>query len=225
MSDSKFNLNLIETERLERVNVNGKRHYVVEGVETPLPSVTTVLSMDKEAQKGLFEWRKRVGAEEANRVSRRASAHGTAVHNLIEDYIRGNVVENNNPFATEAYRKLKAVADKRITDVRMIEGFLYSTHLMSAGTPDLVAKFDGKLSIIDWKTSARDKSLDKIPNYFTQESAYAVMFEERTGIPVGQLVTIIASEESQEAQVFVQKRDDWIDRFITFRALFEESLK
>lgn len=223
MTVSNFKLDLIETEKLKRVNVNGKRHYEV-GTRwglSYLPSVTTVLSMNKEKQKSLHEWRRRVGAEEANRVSRRASSHGTAVHQLIEDYIRGDELSvKNNPFAMDAYRKLQRAADKHIGTVRMIEQFLWSEHLMSAGTPDLAAEFDSRLSIIDWKTSARDKRADMIEDYFVQKSAYAVMFEERTGIPVDQLVTIIASEESQEAQIFVRKRDDWIDKFIEYRAMY-----
>ena len=97
---------------------------------------------------------------------------------------------------------------------------MFSHHLEVAGTVDLVAEFDGRLSIIDWKTSSKEKPRKFINNYFKQESAYAVMFEERTGIAVDQLVTIIAHPEG--TQVFVEHRDNWIDGFLKLRKLYAE---
>ena len=116
------------------------------------------------------------------------------------------------------FKGLQSVADKHIDNVRMVEGQMFSHHLQVAGTVDLIAEFDGRLSVIDWKTASREKSKKYINNYFKQESAYAVMFEERTGIPVDQLVTIIAHPEG--TQVFVEKRDDWIDGFKKLRELY-----
>jgi genome maintenance exonuclease 1 len=219
-----FSLDLVEDlPKVKRVNVNGKRHYVRDGGEiiTPYPSVTTVLSSEKESKKALHEWRKRVGAETANKISRQASSRGTSVHQMIEDYVLG--VEHKNeimPINYEMFLKLKEVADDRIGIIRLVEGQMLSDHLRVAGTVDMIAEFDGVMSVIDWKTAAREKSKSRCKNYFLQESAYAVMFEENTGIPVSQLVTVITNQEGT-CQVFVEKRDDWIDKFIELRNQYE----
>jgi genome maintenance exonuclease 1 len=84
--------------------------------------------------------------------------------------------------------------------------------------------FDGKASVIDFKTANKRKQRSWISNYFMQESAYAVMFEERTSIPIGQLVTIIAVEQD-EPQLFVERRDDYIMDFIKYRDKYEEQQK
>jgi len=223
-----FELDLIEDlPKVKRVNVNGKRHYVREGgeVTTPYPSVTTVLSSEKEAKKALHEWRKRVGAETANKISRQASSRGTSVHQMIEDYVLGEEHKNEiMPINYEMFLKLKDVADNRIGKIRMVEGQMLSDHLRVAGTVDMIAEFDGKMSVIDWKTSAKEKSKSRCKNYFLQESAYAVMFEENTGIPVSQLVTVITNQEGT-CQVFVEKRDEWIDKFIDLRNEYERGVQ
>ena len=85
---------------------------------------------------------------------------------------------------------------------------MFSHHLGVAGRVDCVAEFDGKISIIDFKTSQKIKPRKYVENYFMQEAAYAVMFEERTGTPITQLVTLIAVDNEQP-QVFVEHRDDW----------------
>ena len=118
--------------------------------------------------------------------------------------------------------KLKKVASERITDVYATEAPLMSNFLRTAGTVDCIAKFDGVLSIIDWKTSKAPKDKSEIHNYFMQESFYAVAFEETTKIPVPQLVTIMTCETGQ-VQVFVEKRDDWIKEFIKVRYEYEKN--
>ena len=205
---------------LEQITINGKRHYTdKEGeITSPYPSVTTVLSADPSSKKGLDAWRKRVGEEEANKVSTRALSKGNDVHLMIEDHILGRPQQKMMPNVVFLFKGLQSVADKHIDNVRMVEGQMFSHHLQVAGTVDLIAEFDGRLSVIDWKTASREKSKKYIKNYFKQESAYAVMFEERTGIPVDQLVTIIAHPEG--TQVFVEKRDDWIDGFKKLRELY-----
>lgn len=208
--------------KLKRVNINGKRFYIIDGEDSPVPfpSVTSVLSADKEKQRALHEWRRRVGFDEANKIARQASSRGTAVHQLIEDYVQGKELNDTNPFHLDMFLRLRKVADERINNIRMIEGQMYSEHLRVAGTVDMVAEFDGKLSVIDWKTSRREKKRDGITSYFIQESAYAVMFEELTGIPVPYLVTVITTEEG-DTQVFREKRDDWIGDFINLKKEFD----
>ena len=128
------------------------------------------------------------------------------------------------PNAFDMFTRLRDVADKSIDNIRVIEGLMYSDHLRTAGTVDMIAEFDGVLSVIDWKTAARRKTRSKIYNYFKQEAAYAVMYEEMTGTPVTQLVTVITSSEGN-SQVFVEHRDEWIGGFIELRDAYELELQ
>lgn len=197
--------------KLVRVDTENGRLY-----QTPsgraYPSVTSVLSIL--GKREIMEWRKRVGEEEANRVSGRAKSRGTAVHSLCESYLRNEKVEPG-PFDLDTFRSLQPLLD-RIDNIHCLETQLYSNYLQVAGTVDCIAEFDGKTSVIDFKTSTRVKSRDDIHGYFMQTSAYAVMFEELTKIPVGRLV-ILMSVDNEDPLVFVEKRDDWIDQFIKIR--------
>ena len=210
---------------LEQVEVNGVRHYTAEGVG-PYPSVTTVLSSDKSKEDSIQKWRERVGEEEANRVSRMATQRGTAVHQIMEDYILDQEpITKPMPIHLETASKLKQWVDSYVGDVKLVEGQLFSHHLRTAGTVDLVAEWEGEMAIIDWKTSKYPKKKQYIENYFMQEAAYAVMFEERTGIPVKKLVTAVAYDEPGGTQLFVENRDDWIDKFIELREMYDTQLQ
>jgi len=99
---------------------------------------------------------------------------------------------------------------------------MYSDHLRLAGTVDCVAEFDGRLSIIDFKTASKQKQKSYIENYFMQCAAYAIMFEERFDIPVSQIVVAIAVEDD-EPQVFIEKRDTHVKRLIHYRDLHEST--
>lgn len=176
------------------------------------PSVTSVLGLLGKAE--IIEWRKRVGEEEANRVSARAAHRGTAIHTLCENYLLNTDV-NPGPFDLETFNSIRPFLDK-INNVHCLETQLYSDYLQVAGTVDCIAEYEGKMSIIDFKTSKRLKTRDDIHAYFMQTAAYAVMFEERTGIPVGKLVIIMAVDD-EKPLVFIEKRDDWIHHFIQLR--------
>ena len=184
----------------------GRLYETPEGVK--YPSITTVLSILSQA--GIQAWRKRVGEEEANRISHRASTRGTAVHAIVEDYLN-NVENYKDKYALniiDNFLPLKGLLDTRIGKIYAQEVALFSHHLGVAGRVDCVAEFDGQISIIDFKTSQKIKPRKYVENYFMQEAAYAVMFEERTGTPITQLVTLIAVDNEQP-QVFVEHRDDW----------------
>jgi len=193
-------MNAVTTEK-------GRRYRTPEGVD--LPSITTVLSIL--SRDSIMKWRRRVGAEEANRISHRASTRGTAVHAIIEKYINNeeNFKDGYTPDIIGSFLDLKPILDSRIGRVYAQEAPLYSTHLGVAGRVDCVADFDGKLSIIDFKTSMKPKKKDWVTNYFMQESAYAIMWEERTTQPITQLVTII-SVDNHEPQIFIEHRDNWV---------------
>ena len=193
-------MNAVTTEK-------GRRYRTPEGVD--LPSITTVLSIL--SRESIAKWRARVGAEEANRISHRASTRGTAVHAIVEKYIDNdeNFKDGYTPDIISSFLDLKPILDDRIGRVYAQEAPLYSNHLGVAGRVDCVAEFDGHRSIIDFKTSLKPKRLDWIKNYFMQEAAYAIMWEERTGQPITQLVTII-SVDNHEPQIFIEHRDNWV---------------
>jgi len=184
----------------------GRRYVTPDG--SSFPSITTVLSIL--SRDSIQEWRKRVGEDSANRISHRASRRGTAVHEIIEKYINNeeDFKKGYTPDILASFLDVKTILDERIGKVYAQEVPLYSNHFGVAGRVDCIAEFDGKLSVIDFKTSKKRKKKSYIESYFMQETFYAVAWEERTGKPITQLVTIIAVD-NEEPQVFIEHRDNW----------------
>lgn len=207
-------------EDLEAITTEKGRRYVMKD-GGHYPSITTVLSILSE--KGIAAWRKRVGHEEADKISYRASTRGTAVHEIIEKYIDNEENYNSGfmPNVIDNFQSIKPILDSRIGKVYAQEVPLYSDYLKVAGRVDCIAEFDGKLSVIDFKTSRRYKSYDHVTNYFQQEAFYAIAWEERTGIPITQLVTIIAVDDGG-SQVFIENRDDWANNLIKTIEMYNE---
>ena len=176
------------------------------------PSVTTITG--QATAEGIAKWRARVGNEEANRVSARASARGTRVHQLCEDYLRlGEATPDI--FDQEMFGSIRPLLDQ-IDNIHCLETPLWSDHLQVAGTVDCIAEFQGRLSVIDFKTASKPKDREDIYHYFMQCAAYSVAFEERTGIPVGRLVIIMAVD-NDDPRWFIEKRDNWIGGFKKLR--------
>jgi len=188
---------------LESVEENGKRFYPVPSGER-YPSVTTVTSI--RSKESILTWRKRVGDEVADKISYRASRRGTSLHAMIEAYLKGTIVEDHEKevLSSFLFKICKGDLD-RINNIHALEAPLYSDYLRIAGRVDCIAEFDGVLSVIDFKSSSKIKRESWIENYFVQETAYAAMYFERTGIKVEQIVTIISTEEG-ECQV-ISKND------------------
>ena len=180
------------------------------------PSVTTVLSAH--TKKGILEWRERVGEEEANRIGGRAAVRGTAVHSLIEKYLQNdpNCRDDFLPHVVQSLENLKPLLDKHVTKVYAQEVPLYSDHLQLAGTCDAVVEWDGVPTIVDWKTSRRPKKKANIGNYFMQLAAYAVMWEERTGMAINQ-TRIVMDVDDFHPVMYKETRDAWIDKLIETR--------
>ena len=204
-------------ERLPRTTAHdGTRVY-----KTPsgraYPSVTSITGLS--TKKAITEWRARVGEKTANEISTRAATRGTKIHSLCEDYLNNKPVEPDI-FDQEMWNSFLPELSK-INNIHALEAPLYSDHLEVAGTVDCVAEYEGKMSIIDFKTSRKPKKESYINNYFMQASAYAVAFEERTRIPINRLVILIAVDE-HDPQVFIQRRDDWIDQFIDLRKQYKD---
>lgn len=203
-----------DIQRIQRVETPEGRLY-----ETPsgkrYPSVTSVTGLL--GREAIIAWRKRVGNEEANRVANRAAKRGTRIHSLCESYLNNEHVEPDI-FDAETWTTFKPVLS-RINNIHCLETPLYSDHLQVAGTVDCIAEFDGKLSVVDFKTSKRIKHRDDIHGYFMQCAAYAVAFEERTGIPVPKIVILMAVDD-EPPLIFEEKRNDWINNFIELREQF-----
>ncbi len=182
------------------------------------PSITTVLSiLNKEA---ILAWRKRVGEEEANKISTRAATRGTKVHDMIERYVLNEDPGEPDLISTSNFKEVKPIIDQNLSKVYATEKRMFSKHLGVAGTVDCVGVWNGKDSIIDWKTSAKWKKKEWISNYFMQASAYAIMWEERTGRPITQLVVCIAGDMGP--QVFVEHRDNWDKELISVIKRYKE---
>ena len=211
-----------DIKKVERQTIQSRRYYVTpEGKK--YPSVSTVVGHFNKAS--IMAWRKRVGEEEANKVSTKASRHGTAVHSICEDYLANeeDYIKDRMPNNVEAFNKLKPLLDKSIDKVYALEASLYSDYLKVAGQCDLACVYEGKNTIVDFKTSAKWKKEDWIQNYFQQASMYAVMAEERTGIPFAQIAILISVADSPTPQVFVKKRDEYIgDAMALIERYYEE---
>ena len=188
--------------------VDGKRYYVTPKGNKYI-SITTLLSnLSKVA---IQEWRARVGETKANKITRQASSRGTRLHSLCESYIQNQegCLDGKLPHIVELFRSIEPFLD-RIDNIHVVEGALWSDHFGLAGRTDLIAEFDKRLSVIDYKTSNKTKLWEWCHNYFMQGTFYAIAYEERTGIPVDKIVIIMAVENGQP-QLFVEKRDDWIE--------------
>ena len=205
--------NVLGDLELKTINENGKRYYVTPTGEK-YPSVTTVLSNYK--KEALFKWRKRVGEKEANKISTQASRRGTKVHKLSEDYLNNELsFDEYTPDNVVMFKSIQPILDE-IELVYGQERALFSNHLRTAGRVDCIGKFRGKNHIIDFKTSSKPKKEEWIDNYFMQCSAYSVMWEEMSGIPIPYIAIIIAVAD-EAPQVFIEHRDNWIDKFIELR--------
>ena len=204
-----YNHKTINLPEIKATTTDGVRLY-----ETPegnkYPSITTVLSVRN--KKGLFEWRKRVGEDVANYVARKAANRGTSVHHMCEDYI-------NNDFDEEKHKKkflpyvlfnqLRESVLQKIDNIYAQECGLYSDKYKVAGRVDCIAEYDGKLSIIDFKTSSKERSDDWNESYYIQASAYAEMFEERTGVEINQICILVVTEDGA-VQEFVKDKKEYV---------------
>ena len=201
----------VQLPELKARNVDGKRFYETENGEA-YPSITTVLS--QRDKKGLMEWRKRVGEEVANHIGRKAANRGTALHNMVEDYLNNlDQVEltekhKKNFLAWCMFNEFKPILNN-INNIHTQEAQLFSEKYTVAGRVDCIAEYEGELSVIDFKTSSGEKKEEWITNYFIQGSAYAEMYEERTGTPIENIVILVVTEDGA-TQVFKKNKKDYL---------------
>ena len=187
------------------------------------PSVTTLMSY--KSKESIMAWRESVGETEANRISNQAATRGTKIHNLCEKVLLNEEIDTSNLslLDKQMWNQFRPHLDS-INNIHAIEDPLFSNHLRLAGRVDCIAEWNGKLSVIDFKTSRKEKRKEWIESYFMQCTAYAIMFEEMTGIPVPQIVVAI-SVEGYEPQIYVEKRDNYAKQLLELRLEYERFSK
>ena len=200
---------------------DGKRYYTTPSGKR-LPSVTTVLGAKK--KQSIIEWRNRVGDLEANRVSKLATGRGNRVHALAERYINNEQIiwQKEMPDAVEMFRTLIKPL-QNINNIHYQEQTFWSEQLGMAGRVDLIAEWNGVLSVLDFKTSKRIKTAEDIPEYFAQCTAYALMYEELVGNPINQIVVIMAVDNEQPL-IFIEKTEDHISTLVDHIDFYRKSL-
>ena len=192
--------------------IDGFRFYQIDGKN--YPSITTVLGVQK--KEGLEKWRKAVGEEAAKWEMGRAARRGKATHTLVEQYIKGETPSIRDVLPLGLFRLMKPYIDQ-IDNVQLSEEIMYSHKLTIAGQVDCVADYNGKLSVIDFKTANKERKEDWIENYFIQTCAYAIMYEELFNKRIEQLVILMAGEDGTMRSFIKNKKD--------FEPKLEESIK
>ncbi len=213
--------NPIDIPEVSTKNINRKRFY-----DTPTgfyPSITTVLGVRKEKKEGLAKWRERVGNDVANHIMRTAAGRGTAVHHMCEDFLNNkDVIKEEQKFLPWClFSQLKPTLEKSINNIYAQECGLWSEKYRVAGRVDCIAEWNGVPSIIDFKTSRSERKDDYNFEYYMQASAYAEMFEERTGIEINQIVILVVTEDGL-VQEFVREKHDYLEPLIETIDMFTE---
>ena len=156
---------------LERETIDGVRYYKVPNQED-LIRLVSITSVTSHFNKEIFvKWRKKVGEEEANRITKAATSRGTDMHTLVEHHLKNEDLPKVQPISDFLFKISKSTLNN-INNIHALESSLYSKELGIAGTVDCIAEYNGELAIIDFKTSAKPKPEDWIEHYFVQCMAY-----------------------------------------------------
>ena len=204
-----FKLNLIDLPDLERIDGEVRHYKTPEG--NLYPSVTSVLSAT--GDKGFLDsWADRIGHEEAAKITAQSGRRGSAMHELLEKYVLNEDIDFKKevPTTIALFKQIKKFLDPNLDEVLSSEGRLYSDTLKVAGSVDLVARWKGKMAIVDFKTSRRLKKPEWIWSYCLQTAMYAYMVYERTGILCPNLVILIAIDDENHGQCFEFKAKDYL---------------
>jgi len=210
----------IELPKLERETIDGVRYYKVPDGEE-LIKLFSITSVTSHKNRNFFaNWRKKIGEEKADQITRQATSRGTDMHTLTEHHLKNEELPEVQPLSEFLFKIAKPDLN-RINNIYTLEGSLYSKVLGVAGTVDCIAEFDGELAIIDFKTSKKPKPREWIEHYFVQCAAYACMFYELTGIPVKKLVIIMACEngecivyEERDKSKYIKLLTEYIREFV-----------
>jgi len=216
--------NFIDIDKSVLPTAKGKRQgkyrfYDING--TNYPSVTSILGVRKKVE--LQQWRDKIGENVANWEMGRAARRGTATHNLIENYIKGEPLEEKSVLPLGLFKLMKPYIDQ-INNIHCLETVLYTSKYRLAGQVDCIAEYNGKLSVIDFKTANKERKEEWIDNYFLQCTAYALMYEELFKKEIDQIVVIIGGEDGSIA-TYIKEKKDYIKKLETviedFYKMFE----
>lgn len=212
-------LHELEDIELDTISEDGKRYYTDSTKTIKYPSVTTVTGLH--SRKHIKLWRERVGEEEANKITSQATKRGTIFHQNIEDYLRKekDFIEFQNVIQEGMFKAVKPVLDEIIPI--SLEAPLFSNHLRMAGRVDCVGLFDNRLSIIDFKSSAKLKEDYMAKQWYIQMTAYAIMVEELTGKPIEDIIAIVGVEGMNTFQIFMSNPNDHVDDLMQLREQYK----
>jgi len=185
----------------------GTRMYVAPNGQR-YPSVTTVLA--DHGKEAILEWRKNVGEEKANEISRKATTRGTSVHKALELYLKNEEINTLEmlPNVKSLFVRIRQELDEKVNNIHCLESKLYSHNLKLAGTVDCIAEYKGVLSVIDFKTSIRLKKKENISGYFMQGAAYAQMFNEMADSNIEQVVILIGVDTAMFCQTMIVRGEE-----------------
>ena len=215
-----FNHVEIDIPPLKRVTIDGVRYYDVPDGDK-LVSITSVISwINREI---FLEWRKRVGTEEADKITKASTSRGTDMHTLVEYYLKNEELPSVQPLSEFLFKQAKPQLNL-IDNIHALETSLYSSRLGVAGTVDCIAEYDGELSVIDFKSSKKPKPREWIDHYFVQCAAYACMLYEMTGIMVKKFVIIMSCEDGEcvvyeeyNKRKYINLLSQYIREFVEFK--------
>ena len=210
----------LDLQPLEREHIDAVRYYKIPD-EEELVKMVSITSVTSHFNKEIFvKWRKRVGNEEADKITKAATARGTDMHTLTEHYLKNEELPEVRPISDFLFKIAKGKLNK-INNIYALEGPLYSKELGIAGTVDCIAEYDGELAIIDFKTSKKPKPRDWIEHYFVQCMAYGCMLYEMKGIAIKKLVIIMACEngecviyEERDKAKYIKLLGKYINKFV-----------
>ena len=215
-----FNHIDLDLQPLEREHIDGVRYYKIPD-EEELIKMVSITSVTSHFNKEIFvKWRKRVGNEEADKITKAATGRGTDMHTLTEHYLKNENLPEVRPISDFLFKIAKGHLNK-INNIYALEGPLYSKELGLAGTVDCIAEYDGELAIIDFKTSKKPKPRNWIEHYFVQCMAYGCMLYEMKGISIKKLVIIMACEngecviyEERDKAKYIKLLTQYINKFV-----------
>tara|TARA_B100001250_G_scaffold253887_1_gene218406 strand:+ start:159 stop:839 length:681 start_codon:yes stop_codon:yes gene_type:complete len=211
----------LNLEPLERETIEGVRYYSIPDIDE-LVKLVSITSVTSHFNKEIFvNWRKKVGNEEADRITKAATRRGTDMHTLTEHYLKNDQELPEVPPISDFLFKIAKGELNKINNIYALEGPLYSKELGIAGTVDCIAEYNGELAIIDFKTSKKPKPRKWIEHYFVQAMAYGCMLYEMKGIPIKKLVIIMSCEngecvvyEENDKEKYIKLLSKYIQKFV-----------
>ena len=216
-------LNKLGDFELEANTIDGVRYYTLPSGKKA-PSITSITSFYN--RQTFINWRKKIGEEEANKITKVATDRGTKFHDLVEKYLSNEDVSSLKGVLPSTKARWSAARESlnKIDNIHALEKPLYSEYFGIAGRVDCIAEYEGELAVIDFKTSKKIKPEKWLQNYFVQETAYACMYYEMTGISVKKIVTLMVADngdvkvyEKTNKSDYIKLLTKYIKEFVTHK--------